>query len=436
MHRSSESVAAIATALAKAQTELSNPEKAMVGTFYNNHTDAPQSFRYASLSSGLDIVRKALGGQQIAIAQTTDIDRASGTVNLTTVLLHSSGEWISSDWPVCKLSETSTPRRMGAALTYARRYALFTMVGIAGEDDLDAPPDATHNSDSSSTSDKTDSADNFAPAVSSPLQVRKQAISSYRATLGAEESAAISQKLIREIEAIAEDDLKMRAIAILKIKNRLAVDDAKRVEDSFAARMGLQSGARPEQATDGPKLTPADPTESESAPISRNSARSPRSTRRPRKTSAVCEKTKSIASTPKAGDAPDTMSDRDGSGNIPVQTSNATEVDKIDKSMLHFGEIRRHRNKAHLRFVASQPCLLCGRSPSDPHHLRFAQPRALGRKTSDEFVVPLCRAHHRQNHQVGDEISWWKRSGIDPLSAANKLWAFTRGTADNHRSNF
>jgi hypothetical protein len=139
MHRSSESIAAIATALAKAQTELSNPEKAMVGTVYNARSDSPQSFRYASLSSGLEIIRKTLGGQQIAIAQTTDIDRANGTVNLTTVLLHTSGEWISSDWPVCQISETSAPRRMGAALTYARRYALFTMVGIAGEDDLDAP---------------------------------------------------------------------------------------------------------------------------------------------------------------------------------------------------------------------------------------------------------------------------------------------------------
>jgi hypothetical protein len=139
MHRSSESVAAIATALAKAQTELSNPEKAMVGTVYNNRSDSPQSFRYASLSSGLDIVRKTLGGQQIAVAQTTNIDRSSGAVNLTTVLMHTSGEGIASDWPVCALSEISQPRRMGAALTYARRYALFTMVGIAGEDDLDAP---------------------------------------------------------------------------------------------------------------------------------------------------------------------------------------------------------------------------------------------------------------------------------------------------------
>src|SRR3982074_130335 len=132
MHRSSESVAAIATALAKAQTELSNPEKAMVGTVYNNRSDSPQSFRYASLSSGLDIIRKTLGSQQIAIAQTTDIDRANGMVNLTTTLLHTSGEWISSDWPVCQLSETTAPRRMGAALTYARRYALFTMVESPG----------------------------------------------------------------------------------------------------------------------------------------------------------------------------------------------------------------------------------------------------------------------------------------------------------------
>src|SRR5258705_3323784 len=143
MHRSSESVASIATALAKAQTELSNPEKALVGTIYNNRSDSSQSFRYASLSGGLDIVRKILGVQQIAIAQTTDIDRANGAVNLTTVLLHTSGEWISSDWPVCALSEISQPRRMGAALTYARRYALFTMVGIAGEDDLDTSPDVT-----------------------------------------------------------------------------------------------------------------------------------------------------------------------------------------------------------------------------------------------------------------------------------------------------
>src|SRR6202035_4668595 len=103
------------------------------------HGDAERSFRYAPLSSGLDIVRKTLGQQEIATVQTTAIDQAAGMVNLTTVLAHASGEWIASDWPVCAVSDTATPRRMGAALTYARRYALFTLVGIAGEDDLDAP---------------------------------------------------------------------------------------------------------------------------------------------------------------------------------------------------------------------------------------------------------------------------------------------------------
>src|ERR1700732_1328699 len=101
--------------------------------------DGDRTFRYASLSSGLDIVRKSLGRHEIATVQTTSIDDAAGLIRLTTVLAHASGEWISSDWPVCPVSETAAPQRMGAALTYARRYALFTLVGIAGEDDLDAP---------------------------------------------------------------------------------------------------------------------------------------------------------------------------------------------------------------------------------------------------------------------------------------------------------
>src|SRR5712664_2265118 len=86
-----------------------------------------------------DIVRKSLGQHEIATVQTTAIDQDSGQIRLTTLLAHASGEWISSDWPVCPVSETATPHRMGAALTYARRYALFALVGIAGEDDLDAP---------------------------------------------------------------------------------------------------------------------------------------------------------------------------------------------------------------------------------------------------------------------------------------------------------
>src|ERR1700716_3547467 len=140
MHRSSESVAALACALAKAQSELVNPEKSLTATIKGMRAgEGDRTFRYAPLSSGLEILRKALGQHQIAAMQTTAIDQASGIVNLTTVLAHASGEWIASDWPVCPIADMASPRRMGAALTYARRYALFTLVGIAGEDDLDAP---------------------------------------------------------------------------------------------------------------------------------------------------------------------------------------------------------------------------------------------------------------------------------------------------------
>src|SRR5712691_2834806 len=140
MHRSSSSVAALATALAKAQGELVNPEKSLTATIRTDRRgEAERTFHYASLSSGLDIVRKTLGRHEIATVQTTAIDQTTGTVKLTTVLAHASGEWIASDWPVCTLADVATPHRMGAALTYARRYSLFTMVGIAGEDDLGAP---------------------------------------------------------------------------------------------------------------------------------------------------------------------------------------------------------------------------------------------------------------------------------------------------------
>src|ERR1700674_51638 len=140
MQRSSETIGAIATALAKAQIELNNPEKALTATIQSPFPrEATRTFRYASLSSGLDLIRKSLGRHEIATVQTTSIDETAGLIHLTTVLAHSSGEWMSSEWPVCPVSETAAPQRMGAALTYARRYALFTLVGIAGEDDLDAP---------------------------------------------------------------------------------------------------------------------------------------------------------------------------------------------------------------------------------------------------------------------------------------------------------
>jgi hypothetical protein len=99
--------------------------------------------------------------------------------------------------------------------------------------------------------------------------------------------------------------------------------------------------------------------------------------------------------------------------------------------VLPIGEARRYRDKAHLEFVASQPCLICGRRPSDPHHLRFAQKRALGRRVSDEFTVPLCRVHHREAHRCRDERAWWRRFGLDSLKIAEMLWKRTRGSASN-----
>ena len=423
MHRSSESVAAIATALAKAQTELSNPEKAMVGTVYNNRSDRPQSFRYASLSSGLDIVRKTLGGQQIAIAQTTDIDRASGMVNLTTLLLHTSGEWISSDWPVCPLSETSAPRRMGAALTYARRYALFTMVGIAGEDDLDAP-DIINDQPrgDKATEARLAPRSSVEPTPNRPSQFRtgNPVTPPVREKLGADDSAALRDQLVQDIEALAEDDdLQPRAIAILKAKNRLLADDAKWVEDAFAARMALQ-GALPEAlTTDEPPSAPTDPIPSQPPSASTDAVKPPRQRGRPRKVKAAAEQS---AALPVPSKPPIDHNPAPASTHLQADATPA----KIQKSELTISEPRRHRDKTHLKFVASQPCLVCGRSPADAHHLRFTQPRAMGRKVSDEFTVPLCRTHHRDNHRFGDEQAWWDRQNIEPVGTARELWVLTR----------
>jgi hypothetical protein len=417
MHRSSESVAAIATALAKAQTELSNPEKAMVGTVYNTRSDSPQSFRYASLSSGLDIIRKILGGQQIAIAQTTDIDRANGMVNLTTVLLHTSGEWISSHWPVCPISDTSAPRRMGAALTYARRYALFTMVGIAGEDDLDAPDLASEPAKGHKAAD-TGLAPNPSPAPVRPSQFQTGNGTNppVREKLGAEESAAIRAELIREIGTLPEHDLQPRAIAILKAKNRLSADDAKRVEEAFAARIAEQVTPPEALTADEPTSVPTSPTLPQSLPASTEAVKRPRG--RPRKVKPAAEPSapSPVVSKPIVDDNP--------SASTPLQADASPA--KIQKNELTISEPRRHRDKAHLKFVASQPCLVCGRSPADAHHLRFTQPRAIGRKVSDEFTVPLCRTHHRDNHRFGDEQAWWNKQAIDPLGTSRTLWVSTR----------
>jgi hypothetical protein len=121
-------------------------------------------------------------------------------------------------------------------------------------------------------------------------------------------------------------------------------------------------------------------------------------------------------------------SERHSAGGHEIDKTDEPGADQvgIDKSVLTVGAPRRYRNRDHLRFVMQQPCLLCGRKPSDAHHIRFVQPRALGRKASDEFAVPLCCSHHRAVHHAGDEKACWKQAGIDPIKVARKLWKHTR----------
>jgi hypothetical protein len=383
MHRSSESIAALASALAKAQAELINPEKSLVATIRNDR-QPERTFRYAPLSSGLDIVRKTLGQHEIATMQTTAIDQIAGTVNLTTVLAHASGEWIASDWPVCSISETATPHRMGAALTYARRYALFTLVGIAGENDIDAPdldsPMAQNSGNDGSDFASKNGRMNGAQASvvqRTPARRNGRAIpNSIPSILEPDTSAALRDQLLTEMERLASAEAAVSwARQILRTKNTLTADDARLVEEAFQSKMTTIESAHGE-VIEAPLILPK--------------SRKPTSPQGPR---AI----------------------------VPRESISKG----IDKSLLALPEPRRLRDKSHLRFVSTQPCLICGRRPSDPHHVRFAQLRALGRKVSDEFTVPLCRGHHREIHRYGDEAAWWNDAGVDALGAARKLWTDT-----------
>src|SRR5262245_13345655 len=381
MPRSSESVAALASALAKAQAELVNPEKSLTATIRTGRPgDSERSFRYAPLSSGLDIVRKTLGQHEIATLQTTAIDQTAGMVNLTTTLAHASGEWIASDWPVCPIAETANPQRMGAALTYARRYALFTLVGIAGEDDLDAP-DLCDGPLSPSEVDRPTGPKDGQSRM--PLWAcgngdgRGAGITGDRVvTLDPERSAALREKLLNEVSNITSVDVAAAwAREALTAKNSLTATDAKLVEDAFERRL-------------------SELPSSEAATFSNDDPSVPQ-----------------IA-------APQVIATSD--------STDAGLAKGIDKSILTVAAPRRYRNREHLRYVAQQACLICGRKQSDPHHLRYLQPRALGRKASDEFAVPLCRSHHRAVHRAGDEQAWWKAAGIDPVKVARQLWRQTR----------
>jgi ERF superfamily len=380
MHRSSESVAALASALAKAQAELVNPEKSLTATIRSGRPgEAERSFRYAPLASGLDIVRKTLGQHEIATVQTTAIDKERGVVNLTTMLAHASGEWIASDWPVCAVAETENPQRMGAALTYARRYALFTLVGIAGEDDLDAPDLCTAPPTTAARATGAGERGANPTAMTDDLRLHSRSHGDGRLrreektlstpVLSTDEPAALRDRLLVEIAGLqSHENATNWAQEALAAKNQLTASDAKLLEEAFEKRLS--------------ELLPFESAEVVSV-------------------------------------------DAGGHEIGKIDERSADQVG-IDKSVLTVGAPRRYRNRDHLRFVMRQPCLVCGRKPSDAHHIRFVQPRALGRKVSDEFAVPLCRSHHRAVHRAGDEKAWWRQAGIDPIKVARKLWRHTR----------
>jgi hypothetical protein len=287
---------------------------------------------------------------------------------------------------------------MGAALTYARRYALFTLVGIAGEDDPDAPDlngALPHSAGSDGPGQQVVGGDNgsvlpsnavipasFAPAAA-PDHGRRKQVRPPRVVLTADNSNALREKLIGELSELASaEKITEWSYRSLPIKNTLAADDARTVEEAFQAKLM--------------DLANADATVVNASPSS-------------------------PASSPPAGP-------QDGYRPRRVmQTSPSEETGPrgIDKSLLTISEPRRLRDKIHLRFVAKQPCLICERLPCDAHHLRFAQGRGLGLKVSDEFTVPLCRGHHREVHRAGKEARWWENAGIDALVIARNLWTET-----------
>jgi ERF superfamily len=383
MHLSSDTIATIAAALAKAQVELTNPEKSLVATIRSPFPrEADRTFRYAPLSSGLDIVRKSLGRHEIATIQATEIDKQAGLLRLTTILAHSSGEWVSSEWPVCQISDIASAQRMGAALTYARRYALFTLVGIAGEDDLDAPdlgaapkPAAelprpgSQSNGQAAAGKRTGPGDGKLPEPSA------------RSVLGVQLSASLRESLIEQMATInSADEAAAWAHRNLPAKNTLTAADAKIVEERFRAMLS---------AIDPSHGTCDRPAEGHEPPH------------------AVPEQT---------------GVSRDTRQKAPIGATKKPRSDAIRA----LGKTVRLRDKDHRRFVLRQACLVCGRVPSDPHHLTFTQPRALGRRVSDEFIVPVCRVHHRELHRSGNEVAWWRKLNIDPIPIALRLWQRTR----------
>jgi ERF superfamily len=353
-----------------------------------------------------DFCPHAAGRHEIATIQSTGIDKEAGLLRLTTILAHSSGEWISSDWPVCQITDIASAQRMGAALTYARRYALFTLVGIAGEDDLDAPDlDAGPNpaAEPPRPPDQRQQSNGQAAAArrTAPSD-GKLPEPSAKSVLGVQLSASLRESLTEQLATInSADEAALWAQRHMPAKNTLTAADAKMLEERFKAKLSTMSDS---PHPDGP---------SEGPPLSRTPDGLLAPTGRPH---ALAEQGAVTVGGPDVGAS---------------HKASRRAKKQPPRDVVHaLGKTVRLRDKDHRKFVLRQACLVCGRVPSDPHHLTFTQPRALGRRVSDEFIVPVCRVHHRELHLSGDEAAWWRRLNIDPLPVALSLWQHTRSDSE------
>jgi hypothetical protein len=254
MRTTSDTIGQLAGALAKAQAELVNPPKSLTAILEAGPGREPQRYRYAPLSTGLTIVRKTLGRNQLAVVQATDLDPASGWVELTTLLVHGSGEWIATRWPVCPGETCSDPKLMGAALTYARRYSLFALVGLAGEDDLDAPElkrpapraDADGHAGVSSGSFPAarPAAPRFHPRRVFPLSRARERVRGKGDDLT--RAAAANADPLAELARIDSEDALVRwAIAALPHRNGLDDEPRAALDAAFRARAAA-IGASPD----------------------------------------------------------------------------------------------------------------------------------------------------------------------------------------------
>jgi hypothetical protein len=329
---------------------------------------------------------------------------------------------------------------MGAALTYARRYALFTLVGIAGEEDLDAPDlTAAPIARSGSEGNGLDAgkANGRGPAETfRTFSTNRKPWSPPKPALDPGKSAALRDQLLGELASLlSQEEATAWAQRALGAKNALTTADSGLIEAAFAPKLAgfadgelneepLRSPPSPSDGaaiaggtkasiTIGPAASDLSPAAIPALPSGNESSSLMREKRRRHPASAAAASAGIEVRSPAASSGAEE----------PVNNVVAWH---IDKGALTLGEPRRYRDRAHLEFVASQPCLLCGRRPTDAHHLRFAQPRALGRRVSDEFAVPLCRIHHRVLHSRGDEEAWWKAVKFNPVIVARQLWDYTR----------